>query len=50
MDGDNPALSLFKSVEQNSLQNQEEEENIEDIRQRQQEVTKPLHLKHKKIK
>lgn len=40
MESDNPALSLFNVVDQNSLQNQEEEENIEDIRQRQQEVTK----------
>lgn len=43
MDGDNPAISLFNAVEPNSLQNQEEEENIEDIRQRQQEVTKNFH-------
>lgn len=39
MEGDNPAISLFNAVERNSLQNQEEEENIEDIRQRQQEVS-----------
>lgn len=43
MEGDNPALSLFNAVEQNTLQNQEEEENIEDIRQRQQEVTSNFH-------
>lgn len=45
MDGDNPGISLFNAVETNSLQNQEEEENIEDIRQRQQEVYKNFRSK-----
>lgn len=39
MEGDEPALSLFNAVNQNSLENAEEEENIEDIRQRQQEAS-----------
>lgn len=42
MEGDHPALSLFNPVEPNSLQNQEEEENIEDIRQRQEEASKGI--------
>lgn len=42
MGSENVAISLFDPVDGNPLQNQEEEENIEEIRQRQQEVGKQI--------